>query len=199
LFSKLRALIIAIIDFVHKPFSKWIPAQTFRYLACGGGNTLLGIVLFSIIYNLVFNGKDVTVGFVDFSFIQKLVAYITRNGRFEFLDDVQIGSRVATMAMTMSVNVPIGFLLSSYVVFPESQIHSRVQLFRYLTATLTFALLTYVLTRTFEIMLPVVRGDIANIFVTAIIAVLSYLSQRFYTFKITPESDAGDEETGLPN
>jgi putative flippase GtrA len=92
----------------------------------------------------------------------------------------------------MCINVPIGFVLSSYIVFPESQIHSRVQLFRYVMAAVTFFLLTYVLTKTFEIMLPMLRGDIANIFVTAIIAILSYLSQRFYTFKITPE--AGDLE-----
>jgi hypothetical protein len=170
LLSKVRQLIISIIDFVHKPFAKWIPAQTFRYLACGGGNTVLGLVLFSIIYNYVFHGVDSTV-----------------------IKNLNITTRVATLLMTFCVNFPIGFILSSYVVFPESQIHSRIQFFRYSAATLTFIMLAYVLTKVFAIILPFVRADVANIFVNIVIAFLSYLSQRFFTFKITPDKEQSPE------
>lgn len=47
--------------------------------------------------------------------------------------------------------------------------------------------MSYVLTKVFAIAIPVVRADIANIFVALITTVLSYLTQRFFTFKITEE------------
>lgn len=54
-------------------------------------------------------------------------------------------------------------------------------------ATITFLLLSYALTKLFAVCIPMVRADIANIFVSIVTAILSYLSQRFFTFKITKE------------
>ncbi|RYZ25730.1 MAG: hypothetical protein EOP49_44260, partial [Sphingobacteriales bacterium] len=48
-----RDTILKIIDFFHPVFRRWIPIQTFRYLACGGGVTVLGLFLFFIAYNFV--------------------------------------------------------------------------------------------------------------------------------------------------
>ena len=173
--SKARQIIVGIIDFCHKPFSRWIPAQTFRYLACGGGNTVLGLLIYSIVFVHILHQKDLTVlGF-------------------------PVTARVAALFIGFCINFPLGFVLSSYIVFPESQIHGRVQLFRYAMATATFLLLAYVLTKFFAICIPLVRADIANIFVSLVTAVLSYLSQRFFTFKITKEEDKEpvEEEVAL--
>ena len=104
------------------------------------------------------------------------------------VEQLNFSARVATYLLTFCVNFPIGFLLSSYVVFPESQIHGRVQLFRYSLATLTFLLLGFVLTQVFKIIVPFIPAGICNIFVALIFTFLSYLSQRFFTFKITPEA-----------
>ena len=165
LLSKVRHVIVGIIDFCHKPFSRLIPTQTFRYLACGGGNTVLGLLIYSVTFVHVLHQKDFS-----------LFGYM-------------VTARVAALFIGFCINFPLGFVLSSYIVFPESQIHGRVQLFRYAMATATFLLLSYVLTKLFAICIPMVRADIANIFVSLITAVLSYLSQRFFTFKITKEED----------
>ena len=47
--------------------------------------------------------------------------------------------------------------------------------------------MAYVLTKFFAYELPKVRAEVSNIFVNMLTAVLSYLSQRFFTFKITKE------------
>lgn len=162
---KLKDLIITVIDFCHIPFAKIIPKQTFRYIACGGTNTVLGLLLYSFLFVHVFHQAEYLNVFGDF----------------------KITSRVAAWAIQFCFNLPVGFLLSSYVVFPESQIHGRVQLFRYIMSTIIFIVMSYVLTKVFAIAIPVVRADIANIFVALITTVLSYLTQRFFTFKITEE------------
>ena len=167
---KIRHFIVGIIDFFHKPFTRFIPTQTFRYLVCGGTNTLMGMVCFSVIYNFVLHGHDITI-----------------------LTALPITARVATLFMTFCVNVPFGFVLSSYIVFPESQINTKVQFVRYTGAAISFIVIAYLLTKFFAFAIPLVRADIANIFVSMITAVLSYLSQRFYTFKITPAGIMEDE------
>ena len=164
LLSKIRRAIIAFIDFFHKPFAKFIPTQTFRYIACGGTNTVSGIVIFSLLYNYVFKGHnlDIAYGFA-------------------------LTDRVASLFVTFCFNVPFGFVLSSYIVFPESQIETKVQFMRYTVAAAAFIGLAYVLTKFFAWAIPSVRADVSNIFVTMINSVISYISQRFYTFKIVKE------------
>lgn len=163
--SKIRDIIVGLIDFCHIPFKKFIPTQTFRYLACGGTNTVLGLYIYHVAFMNILHQQDV-----------------------QLFNDVKVTARVAALFINLCINTPFGFVLSSYIVFPESQIHGRVQAFRYVMATLVFLLMSYVLTKVFAIVLPIVRADVANIFVTVINAILSYLSQRFFTFKITEEA-----------
>lgn len=105
----------------------------------------------------------------------------------QITQDHAITARVAALFISFCINFPVGFMLSSFIVFPESQIRGRVQFFRYSLATAIFLLLQYVLTKVFAIIIPFVRADIANIFVSVITAILSYISQRLFTFKIEKE------------
>lgn len=164
LLSAARNIINQLIDFFYKPFARIIPLQTFRYIACGGTNTVLGLVIYSLAFNLVL-GQEST----------------------HIYGDVYITAPVGAQIISFCIGFPIGFALSRYIVFPESNLKGRKQLFRYALTTATFILLTYVLIKTFAILLPMVRADISYIFISAIIAVLSYLSQRFFTFKSTDE------------
>ncbi len=159
--SQIRKGIVAFIDFFHKPFAKYIPTQTFRYIACGGTNTVLGLVFFSLVYNHIFKGHSM-----------------------HLIGDFALTDRVAALFVTFCFNVPFGFVLSSYIVFPESQIDTKVQFIRYTGAAVSFIGMAYVLTKFFAWALPAVRADVSNIFVNFITAIISYLSQRFYTFKI---------------
>ena len=162
--SKVRHIVVGIIDFFHRPFARFIPTQTFRYIACGGSNTVLGLLIYSFVFVHILHQHDIPL-----------------------IEGHAITARVAALFISFCINFPLGFILSSYIVFPESQIHGKVQLFRYSMATAIFLLMSYVLTKVFAIAIPVVRADVANIFVSMITAVLSYLSQRFFTFKITEE------------
>jgi putative flippase GtrA len=161
LLVKARHIIVGIIDFCHIPFKRVIPTQTFRYLACGGSNTVLGWILYSLSFNVLLHRQDTILpGHIEIS--AKVVAYI----------------------ISFCISFPIGFILSRHIVFPESNLHGRIQFFRYAVVTFTFILLTYVLINVFAMILPMVRADISYIFILIIVSILSYISQRVYTFKI---------------
>jgi len=93
-----------------------------------------------------------------------------------------ITANVAAYIISFSISFPLGFILSRHIVFPESNLHGRVQFFRYAVATATLILITYLLIKVFAIALPMIRADISYIFIMVITAILSYISQRFFTF-----------------
>lgn len=126
---------------------------------------MLGLVIYSLAYNIVLHRESTHI-----------------------YKDVFITAPVGAQIISFCINFPAGFILSRYIVFPESTLHGRKQLFRYALMTATFILLTYVLIKIFAALLPMVRADISFIFISIIIAVLSYLSQRFFTFKTEDEN-----------
>ncbi|WP_291909830.1 GtrA family protein [Chitinophaga sp. CB10] len=155
----IRRLILNIIDFFHKPFSGIIPKQTFRYLACGGGNTLLDIFLYFICYNFILEKQVVHLPFIN------------------------IGAHIAAMFMSMAVTFPTGFLLSKYVVFSESNLQGRTQLFRYFMLVGVCVLLNYALMKLFVEHLHFFP-TVARICTTAVVVIFSYLTQKKFTFKV---------------
>src|ERR1700760_363909 len=102
-----KKAIISFIDFFYPPFSRLMPIQTFRYAACGGSNTLMDIFLYYVAYNYVLHQQDIHLGFIT------------------------IAGYVLAFLMSFCITFPTGFFLMRYVVFPESSLHGRVQLFRY--------------------------------------------------------------------
>src|ERR1700732_608815 len=102
-----KKMIISFIDFFYPPFSKIMPLQTFRYAACGGGNTMLDIFAFFICYNFILHKQDLDLGLLVFK------------------------PHIAAFIMSFCVSFPTGFFLMRNVVFPGSTLHGRVQLFRY--------------------------------------------------------------------
>ncbi len=154
-----RNIILAIIDFVHQPFARWIDQQTFRYLACGGSNTLLDILIYFISYNFILQKEPV------------LFAGMT------------IGAHIAAFIMSFSISFPLGFALSKYVVFTESNLRGRVQLFRYAVLVGMCILLNYVFLKLFVEYFHFFPTP-SKALTTAIVAVFSYISQRNFTFKV---------------
>ncbi len=84
-----------------------MPLQTFRYAACGGANTLLDIFL--LIKISTFFAKIGVVHLASFA----------------------MKPHVAALIAAFSITFPIGFYLSRYVVFTESNVRGRIQLIRY--------------------------------------------------------------------
>jgi putative flippase GtrA len=167
LLSKTRHIVVGIIDFFHKPFARIIPTQTFRYLACGGSNTVLNILIYDLAYNVLFSKQD-----------------------FHVFGNINIAVSVAAWLIAFSISFPAGFIMSRHIVFPESNLHGRIQLFRYALTTITFIIVTYLLIKFFDTYVPFIHPTISYTFICLFTAVLSYISQRKFTFKSTATPEA---------
>jgi putative flippase GtrA len=151
-------LITSVIDFFHPPFRRFMPLQTFRYAACGGGNTVLGFLLYSISFKYLFREQVFNLGFYAFK------------------------PHIASLIFAFLINFPVGFLLMKYVVFVESNLRGRVQLFRYFFVFLSNLVLNYFLLKVLVEYLHV-YAIFAQIISTAVVIVTSYLLQRHFSFK----------------
>lgn len=152
--------ILSFVDLFYSPFKKLLPIQTFRYAFCGGANMLLDIFLFFISYNFILRKKDLDIG---------LIILKPYNG---------------ALVMAFCVTFPLGFYLSKYVVFQESYLRGRVQLFRYCLVVGVNLLLNYILLNFFVQVLQFFP-TISKIFTTIIVVLFTYLAQKYFTFKMT--------------
>lgn len=140
-----------------------MPIRTFRYAACGGANMLLDILIYYVSYNYILNKEVLDLGFFAFK------------------------PHIAALWIAFCVSFPVGFLLSKYVVFTQSELRGRVQLFRYLLIVGVNLLLNYAFLKTMVEYLGF-YPTIARIFTTCIIVTFSFLSQKHFTFKERKES-----------
>jgi putative flippase GtrA len=159
-----RDLIIPVIDFFYPPFRKLVNLQTFRYIACGGGNTVLGLLIYSFTYKYILNEETLHFGFYAFK------------------------AHVAALFVSSSIGFITGFLLMKYIVFNDSFLAGRVQLFRYLMLWLFCLLLNYILLKVLVERLHIYPIG-AQIITIAIVVLFSYLSQKHYTFKSSAAED----------
>ncbi len=136
-----------------------MPEQTFRYAACGGANTILGLALFKILLVFFFKAENVELGFYT------------------------LKPHNAALFITACVNFLVGFALMKYVVFVDSNLRGRIQLFRYGLAFLFNLTLNYF---TLKIFVEVFGWwpFLSQCLTTVIIITISYLSQKHFSFKI---------------
>ena len=167
--DRVRHNIVGFIDFFHRPFTGIIPTQTFRYLACGGSNTVLSILIDSLAYNQLFHKHPVRI-----------------------FGGGHIAAEVAAWLISFSISFPAGFVLSRHVVFPESNLHGRKQLFRYALTTATFLLTTYLLIKVFAYCMPMINQTVRYTTICIITTIFSYISQRRFTFKTVEEEVVAD-------
>ncbi len=150
-----------------------MPIQTFRYAACGGGNTLLNIFIYFILYNYVLK-PDILPNHVVFNAPEKQHVF-----HFSFL---AISTHIAAYFIAFCITFPIGFYLSMYVVFPGATMKKRVQLFRYLIVVLICIVLNYVFLKLFVDTFG--WYPTPSLMLTAVIVIaFSYFSQRFFSFR----------------
>lgn len=169
-FSAVQNTILKLIDFFHPPFRKWIPIQTFRYLACGGGVTVLGLFIYFLAYNF---------------FLPDYVHLETINGKEEELvrmGKLSITRYIAAYVISFLFSFPIGFFLSKFVVFQESHLKGRVQLFRYATLQFINIILNYSLLHVFAGWCGLWATP-SQTLTTVLIAVFSYFFQRHISFR----------------
>ena len=85
--------------------------------------------------------------------------------------------------ISFSISFPIGFALSKYIVFPESNLKGRIQLFRYAVLVGMCIILNYVFLKLFVEVCHIFPTP-SKILTTALVAIFSYISQRRFTFKV---------------
>jgi len=139
-----------------------MPEQTFRYAACGGANTVLAILVFNFSHYLIFKEENVNIA------ITVLKAYN------------------AALFISFCVSFITGFMLMKFVVFVDSNIKGRIQLFRYFVSYVVNLFLSYFLMKIF-VEYARIDAVIAQLLTTVIIIAISYLSQKHFTFRIKKE------------
>ena len=158
----LRHIILSVIDFFHRPFSRWIDKQTFRYLSSGGSGAVLNNTVYYCSYHFLFREQDV------------------------HLPLTMVRAGVAALIVAFVISTPYGFIMSRYIVFQESNLRGRVQLFRYLMTVTACAVLTYFFFPFFHYTCGIYATP-ASILTTLVVALFSYMAQRFFTFKVKDE------------
>lgn len=136
-----------------------MPLQTFRYAACGGGNTLLGFALYYIGFEFVFNREDFHFG---------ISAFKPHNAALFFSSAIIFFS---------------GFFLNKYVVFIGSILKGRIQLFRYFLSFTFNLILNYFM---LKMLVEFLQMDeiVSQVITIVVIVAVSYLTQKYFTFRV---------------
>jgi len=164
--NKLAQIITKIIDFFYKPFRNIMSEQLFRYAACGGGNMVLDWVLYFLIYNFVIGHELVYLHFSH--------------------HELCITPHIATLCIVFPITLLTGFWLQKYVTFKPSefarQYSGKRQLARYILIVAVNLAINY-----FGLKLCVETfgwyPTPSKMFITLITVVVSYLGQKYYTFR----------------
>ena len=155
----MKNIVSSVIDLFYPPFRKFVSLQTFRYIACGGANTFIDILIYFVSYNYILHKQLV------------------------YTPIVVISPYIAAFIMAFAVSFPLGFYLNRHVVFTGSSLRGRVQLFRYLMLVMVCILLNYVFIKLFVEQVGL-YPTVAKILTTIIVVSFSYLTQKHFTFKI---------------
>jgi putative flippase GtrA len=157
----IKKAIFSVLDIFYPMFRRFMPLQTYHYFACGGGTTLLGLMLYTISHNFILNKQLVHIG--PFTFKPHIMA----------------------LFLSTSVTLPVGFYMSMFVVFKGSYLRRHVQFFRYFLIAMGCLLLNYVLLRLFVDVWHWYPTP-AQIAVTVVVVLFSYFSQRHFSFRVQP-------------
>ncbi|MDB5276647.1 MAG: phenylalanine 4-monooxygenase [Ferruginibacter sp.] len=158
----MRDVIFALIDVFYPPFSRIMPRQTFRYAACGGGNMVLGFLVFTGVFHFIAKQQEVNFGFIAFK------------------------SYSFSLFCSSTVVFIIGFLLNKYVVFTSSNLKGHIQLFRYFLASISSLCINYVVLNGLVLYLHL-YPVLAQVIATAIVVTISFFMQQYFTFKVKGE------------
>lgn len=157
----MRKAVLRFIDFFYPPFSRWVSPHTFRYIISGGTTAATGIIVYYIVYNFILHQEHVDLPFPP----------------------GMITAPVAALIIESFITFIIGFALNKYLVFTQSQLKGRIQLFRYGTVVATNILLNFAM---LKVLVETCHfyPTIAKIICTLILAIFSYFSQKHFSFKV---------------
>ena len=155
----MKDLILRFIDTFYFLFKEFMPLKTYRYAVCGGGNLAFDTVLYFIFFQFIFAKQNVDMYFFVFS------------------------PHIASLFFVFPITFVSGFLLNKYITFPDSEIPTHIQFFRYLVVGIGALLLSYVAMKLFVDYLKFYPTP--SRFLTIIITVIyAYILQTRFSFKV---------------
>jgi putative flippase GtrA len=149
-----------ILLFFKKLFKvNFLPEQTFLYAACGGLNLCFDLCLRFIFFHFVIYGKNVAI-----------------IGRI-------FSPEVASFLFAFCFSFPSGFFMSKYVVWTDSNLKGRKQLFRYFVVVALCFIINISLIKLFCHVFNFYYM-LASLLAAVFVIITSYLLQRFFSFKV---------------
>lgn len=155
----LKDFILAVLNILYFPFRKMISYRSFRYAACGAGNTLLDILIYFFSYHFI---------------LEKEIIHTPVGA---------ISPHIAAFLLAFAISFPTGFYLNRYIVFTGSMVTGRNQLVRYFLLVIACIFLNYFFIKLFVEQFHI-YPTVSKILTTVIVVGFSYLTQKHFTFKI---------------
>lgn len=134
-----------------------MPKNTFRYLASGGGGFLLDIIVYFVSFNYILQKQDVTIG------------------------DLVISAPIFALIISFCIVNPYSFLMSKFIVFQESNLKGRIQMFRYIVIIVINVFLNYALMKILVELLHIFP-TVSRIITAVAVAIFSYFINQKFTF-----------------
>jgi putative flippase GtrA len=132
--------------------------QTYHYLACGGSNTLFGLLIFFYCEHYLFHQHSIDLGVIE------------------------IHAHIAAFMISFLITFPIGFLMSRYIVWNDSNLAGKKQLFRHMLFVVLSVFMNYGLLKLFVEYFEWWPMP-SQFLTTCIIVVFSYITQKYISFK----------------
>ena len=136
-----------------------MPAQTFRYAVCGGINTLLGLLIYYIGFHYIFDKENFDAGIIVFK------------------------PHNASLFLAGCFSFTFGFILNKFLVFSDSYLKGRIQLFRYFLSFILNLVVNYFILNLLVEYLHV-EAFTSQVIATIIVIILSYITQKNFTFRV---------------
>lgn len=136
--------------------------QLYAYLAVGAANTLLNIGLFAVLYQVVIPQASFTVG--GFS----------------------VASYTIALVIAFMVTVPTGYWLAKSFAFNQGNVPTESdgrKLGKYMLVVLQGLISDYLLMKALIVFLSV-QPTAAKLISTAVVLVMNYLLQKYFTFRV---------------
>ena len=147
-----------LIDFFYvRPFTGIMSKQMFRYAACGGGNMLLDLVWYFLIYHYVVAERYIDLGVVVMS------------------------PHVASLVVVFPITFLTGFWLNRNVAFCATEVGSGRQLLKYALSVVGSILLNYICIKLFVEVYNIWPTPAKGL-TTAVWVIYSYLASRYFVF-----------------
>ena len=157
--NKFSSHIIRFIDFFYPPFKRLMPERTFRYAVCGASNTVLGLAMYYVCFYYFLRQQNFDMGFFAFK------------------------PHIAALFFSFCISFVVGFALMKYIVFIDSTIKGKIQLFRYFSVFVLNLCINYLMLKLLVEVLYL-QAMVSQVFTTFIMIIISYLAQRHFTFKV---------------